>query len=149
MSTKEIESYVGRLNHAGFIIPVGRYFLSRLRHRLKTCKQFGKQKLQTWDKNDLKLWIKFHQQVFTFGINLNMVNFTKPTNITMPGTCEIGLGRYSDCGLAWRYKIPPDLQGIFTINLLEFISAIITICMVIQKNVQTGKLWPSQTAQVH
>ena len=100
VSTKQIESCIGRLNHAGFIIPVGRYFLSRLRHRLKMCKQFGKQKLQIWDKNDLKLWIKILQQVSTFGISLNMVNFTKPTDITMSDACEIGMGGYSDCGLA-------------------------------------------------
>ena len=42
--------------------------------------------------------------------------------------------------MAWRYKIPPDLQGIFTINLLEFISAIITIYMVIQKHGTNRKI---------
>ncbi|MCH2242754.1 MAG: hypothetical protein MK041_12705 [Aquabacterium sp.] len=140
VSTKELESCIGRLNHAGFIIPVGRYFLSRLRHRLKMCKQFGSQRLQTWDKEDLNLWIKILQQVSTFGISLNMVNFTKPTNITMSDACETGMGGYSDCGLAWRYKTPPELQGIFTINLLEFIAAIITIYMVIHKHGSNRKI---------
>ena len=138
--TKQIESCIGRLNHASFIIPVGRYFLSRLRHRLKMCKQYGKQNLHTREKSDLKLWIKILQQVSTLGISLNMVNFTKPTNITISDACETGMGGYSDCGLAWRFMIPLELQGIFTINLLEFISAIITIYTVIQKHGPNRKI---------
>ena len=140
VTTKELESCIGRLNHTGYIIPVGRYFLSRLRYRLKMCKKYGKQKLQSWDKEDLNLWILILQHVSTLGISMNMVNFTSPTNITRSDACETGLGGYSECGLAWRYKIPPDLQGIFTINLLEFISAIITIYMVIQKHGTNRKI---------
>ena len=140
VTTKNIESCIGRLNHAGFIIPVGRYFLSRLRFRLKMCKQFGKQKLQPWDKQDLKLWITLLQHVSTLGIDINMVNFTSPTDISKSDACEIGLGGYNDCGLAWRYKLPPDLIGVFTINLLEFIAAIITIYMIIEKHGTNRKI---------
>jgi len=39
------------------------------------------------------------------------------------------MGRYDSNGLAWRYELPLDLQGIFSINLLEFIAAAITIYM--------------------
>ena len=133
VTTKDIESCIGRLNHAGFIIPVGRYFLSRLRFRLKMCKQFGKQKLQPWDIQDLKLWITLLQHVSTLGIDINMVNFTSPTDISKSDACEFGLGGYSNCGLAWRYKLPSDLIGVFTINLLEFVAVIITIYMIIKK----------------
>jgi hypothetical protein len=31
--------------------------------------------------------------------------------------------------LAWRFELPLDLQGIFSINLLEFIASVITIYM--------------------
>ena len=140
VTTKDVESCIGRLNHAGFIIPAGRYFLTRLRFRLKQCKQFGKQKLQPWDRQDLRLWIIILQQVSTLGIDINMVNFTLPTDIAKSDACEIGMGGYNQCGLAWRYKLPSDLQGIFTINLLEFIAAIITIHMVIQQHGKSRKI---------
>ena len=47
VTTKELESCIGRLNHTGYITPVGRYFLSHLPYRLKMCKKYGKQKLQS------------------------------------------------------------------------------------------------------
>ena len=35
-------------------------------------------------------------------------------------------------GLAWRFKLPTDLIGYFTINLLEFIASAITIDMILR-----------------
>ena len=58
-TTKELESLIGKLNHAAHIIPLSRYFLSRLRFRLKKCKEWGRQRLAEWDKQDLSLWRKF------------------------------------------------------------------------------------------
>lgn len=55
---KEMEKLVGRLNHVGHILPVGRYFLNRLRHLMARCNKYGKQQMQKWERNDLDLWIK-------------------------------------------------------------------------------------------
>ena len=35
LSFKTLESIIGRLNHAGYVLPFGKYFLNRLRSRLK------------------------------------------------------------------------------------------------------------------
>ena len=37
------------------------------------------------------------------------------------------MGGFNWNGLAWRYKLPPHLWGLLSINLLEFIAAVITI----------------------
>ena len=56
VNKKELESMIGRLNHVGYILPTGRYFLNRLRHLLMRCERYGSQKLQNWEKDDLILW---------------------------------------------------------------------------------------------
>ena len=68
IKTKDLESTIGRLNHAGHILPLARYFLTRLRYRLKMCKEWGKQKLAPWDKSDLQLWIKILKQASQEGV---------------------------------------------------------------------------------
>jgi hypothetical protein len=39
VEAKEIEVLLGRLNHAGFIIPMARHFLGRLREALYATRQ--------------------------------------------------------------------------------------------------------------
>ena len=51
---KPIEKLVGKLNHVGFIIPIGRYFLNRLRYRQKQAERYGTSKLRKWDTEDLR-----------------------------------------------------------------------------------------------
>jgi len=43
-----------------------------------------------------------------------------------------GWGGFNSKGLAWRYDLPDELIGVFSINLLEFIAAAITIYLTIQ-----------------
>ena len=124
---KEMDSTVGRLNHVGYIIPQGRYFLNRLRYRLKMCKQFGPQKLKLWDIQDLELWKKLLTLTSQEGIDLNHINFIEPTAITVSDACETGIGGFEDNTYGWRYELPSDLQGVFTINLLEFLGSAITV----------------------
>jgi len=45
---------------------------------------------------------------------------------------ETGMGDYfiiGDYGFAWRFELPADLFGIFTINLLEFLACFWTLQM--------------------
>ena len=65
-------------------------------------------------------------------IDLNSINYTVPDRICISDACEFGMGGLDDLGNSWRYALPEDLQGIFSINLLEFIAAILTIKMVIR-----------------
>ena len=140
VSTKEIESTIGRLNHAGHILPLGRYFLTRLRYRLMMCKKWGRQKLAKWDCEDLELWIIFLENASQKGININNITYTRPTDIGTTDACETGMGGYLEDGRAWRWKIPTNLQGIFTINLLEFLAAVVNIWIVIRSPTKERKI---------
>ena len=53
--------------------------------------------------------------------------FRRPTIICWSDASELGIGGYTNTGIAWRYKLPPHLVGVFTLNLLEFIASEITI----------------------
>ena len=126
---KTYESIIGRLNHAGFVLPFGKYFLSRLRYRLK-CARNRKYKMVYLNKleiEDLTLWKKLLFHAATIGIDINHITFTKFTITIYSDACEYGIGGYIVNGPAWRYEIPPHLQGLFTINLLEFIASKLTI----------------------
>ena len=114
----------------GYIIPVGRYFLNCLCYGHTKCVQWGKQKLANWDRKDLELWLNLLQSVTQSGISLNHLNFMEPTDICITDACEHGLGGFHMGGLVWRWQIPPDLQGIFSINLLEFLASVINIWMI-------------------
>ena len=136
VETKELESTIGRLNHAGHILPLARYFLPRLRYRLKMCKEWGKQKLAKWDEEDLHLWLIFLRRAAQEGVSINNITFTTPTHVGTTDACETGMGGYLDDGTAWRYHLPLDLQGFFTINVLEFMAAIINIWLLL---IRSGK----------
>ena len=53
---------------------------------------------------------------------------------TVSDACEHGMGGYDESGNAWSFDLPPDLQGIFSINLLKFIAAVLTIRIVLRKH---------------
>ena len=111
--TKRLESTIGRLNHAGHIVPQGRYFLNRLRHLLAASKKFGAQALRESHRKDLEMWSTFLQKVSTSGIDINNITFTEPTHTAFSDACEHGLGGYCTNGLAWRYKLPDQNQVSF------------------------------------
>ena len=77
--------------------------------------------------DDLILWEKLLFRATTEGININHVTFTNPSVICFSDACEHGMGGYIKNGPAWRFKIPKHLVGVFSINLLEFIAAFLTI----------------------
>ena len=129
---KMLESSIGRLNHAGHILPQGRYFLNRLRHLLQQCKASGPQPLEKAQREDIKLWIKILHKVSSKGVDINNITFTYPTHTCYSDACEHGMGGYNCNGLAWRYKLPTALVGKFSINLLEFIASAITIHLTIR-----------------
>ena len=127
VSTKVLESTIGRLNHAGYIIPQGRYFLNRLRHLLAKCKKMGPQPIPQSAHDDLHLWLKIIHCVSRKGVNINNITFTEPTEICISDACEHGIGGYNMSGKAWRFQLPKEMIGTLSINLLEFIAAAITI----------------------
>ena len=56
IKTKEMESTIGRLDHVGYIIPHGRYFLNKLRKLLWRCQKYGPQSPSCPEKQDFLLW---------------------------------------------------------------------------------------------
>jgi hypothetical protein len=139
--TKEtLESLIGRFNHTGMIIHMGRYFLTRLRYRLQQYSTFRKNKrikLLQWDIKDLKLWLFFLHHLSHTGVSINNICLSAPSAITYSDACEWGIGGYTTHGNAWRYLLPTHLRGRASINMLEFIAAIVTIHLSITKDTHT------------
>ena len=138
---KQLETMIGRFNHTGFIVTIARYFLTRLRFRLKTHQK--KRTRQTriymapWDIKDLKLWKAMISSLSKIGISINNICTVLPSSIVCSDACEWGLGGYSRQGPAWRWLIPLALQGKASINFLEFLAAIITIMLSITNDTHT------------
>ena len=126
----KLETLIGRFNHTGVIIHLSRYFLTRLRYRLqihsKTNGSF-KIKLAPWDLLDLVLWRDILQHLTSTGVSINNICHVAPSSTTYSDSCEFGIGGYTMQGPAWRYLIPIQLRNRASINLLEFIGAIVTI----------------------
>ena len=81
---------------------------------------------------DLLLWIQILNHTSSKGIDINNITFTKETVVCISDACEHGIGGYNSDGLAWRWELPEHMKGKFTINLLEFLAAAITIEMTLQ-----------------
>jgi len=125
---KELERTVGRLNHTGYIIPMGRYFLNRLRHILERCERYGTQQLQQWESKDLELWLKILNHTSQNGVSFNNITHTEISSYLATDACEHGLGGFNVLtGKAWRYKLPKWMTSSCHINLLEFIASFIGI----------------------
>jgi hypothetical protein len=125
-----LESLIGRFNHTSMIVHIGRYFLTRLRHRLHKFSRHHKNAkitLLPWDIKDLQLWVFFINHLSQTGISINNICLTAPSATTYSDACEWGIGGYTTQGNAWRYLLPTHLHNRASINLLEFIAAIITI----------------------
>ena len=123
------ESIVGRLNHAGYVLPFGKYFLNRLRKRLSKVRRrnYRTTIFEQKEIDDIILWKKLLFYACINGIDLNHINFTEPSITCYSDACEYGMGGYIVGGPAWRFKIPDDLLGYFSINFLEFLAAVLTI----------------------
>jgi hypothetical protein len=130
----ELESTVGRLNHAGYVIPLARHFLNRL--RLRVLRHLPKTQQLTLSKDelaDLKLWLKF-LRLARSGISLNRMTIRRPTQLGLSDSCPFGLGGFTLKGRAWRLRLPPScaFYGDSTINnLLEFLAMMITTWLIL------------------
>ena len=128
-SEDSLESTIGRLNHTSILVSIGRYFLTRLRFRLKTAKKknYRTIKLAAWDRADLELWQFILNHLTNTGVSINNICLAKPSSTTYSDACTWGIGGLTMQGPAWQFIIPLKLRGRATINFLEFLAAIITI----------------------
>ena len=125
---KELYSLIGRLNHADFIIPLSRHFLSRIRGLKEKAKFHNMVSVSYVIRQDLKLWQFFLKQTKQ-GINMNLLTYRFPTHVAVTDACEAGLGILLSNGMAARWDIPKYLQQRAHINLLEFLGQLAAIWM--------------------
>ncbi len=122
-----IDRLVGRLNHCGFVIPMSRHFLGRIRrfkYVLEAKPRYAKLRLPRPVQADLKLWLQFLQKAKT-GINMNL---REATHHFKSDACTHGIGGVDwISGRAWRIELPTELRLRATLNCLEFLAAYITI----------------------
>jgi hypothetical protein len=128
-TVKELETLVGRLNHAAYILPTARHFLSRIRNGLSRRGGRRNRSLDPEALEDLLLWEGFLSQAHG-GISMNLLVTRAPNKVCWSDACPYGLGGYSISGRAWRLQIPKTSpifghKGIN--NLLEFLGMAINI----------------------
>jgi hypothetical protein len=125
-----LDSTVGRLNHAAYVIPLSRHFLNRVRERIKRRRP-KKQRidLHQSELDDLQLWLEFLDQA-KGGISLNRIAIRQPTRISWSDACPYGIGGYNLHGFAWRIRIPstsPLCGDKRFNNLFEFIGMAVNV----------------------
>ena len=125
----KLERLIGKLNNIAFLVPEGCSFLNRLRFRHRVSIRQGQTKVFDNMKGaDLLLWRKTSILIREGNVrrSFNSILKTVPNVICISNASEFALGGFfaiGDHGFAWRFKLPPDLQGILSLNLLEFIAA--------------------------
>ena len=87
----------------------------------------------------LILWKKLLFRTSVEGIDINHITFTIMTITCYSDSCEYGIGGYIVNGPAWRFELPSELIGVFSINLLEFIAASLTIQLAVEYRKNTKK----------
>jgi hypothetical protein len=126
----ELDTTVGRFNHAAHIIPLARHFLNRLRLRIQVrIHAKRKIKFSLEETEDLKLWLTFLASAHQ-GISLNKITTRQPSRISWSDACPHGIGGYLLSGRAWRIRIPSSspLRGLSIFNnLFEFLGMVINI----------------------
>ena len=122
---KDLETLMGRLNHASYVIPYARHFTGRLYKACERARRNGSARLTRMQLEDLELWRKFLRKAAN-GISINKLVCRWPTRIVRVDACPQGMGGYClESGIAWRYLLPESLLGRATLNLLEFLAAFV------------------------
>jgi hypothetical protein len=141
----ELESTIGRLNHASFVIPLCRHFLNEVRRR--TISRVRKEqvlRLNTEELEDLKLWSEFLENARD-GIHMDLLTVRTPTHLGWSDSCPFGLGGYLTDGRAWRLRVPPGaiFHGDDTVNnVLEFLGMAVNVLLMIEAAREKGERYP-------
>ena len=85
-TTKDIETMIGRLNHAAYVVPNSRPFLGRLYRACERSKAVGSVKLSDSQVVDLKLWALFLDDAAR-GISINRLVFRWPSRVIRVDAC--------------------------------------------------------------
>ena len=145
-SQQELESIVGRLNHASHVIPMSRHFLNELRAKCLSVPRKKAQgvRLAKEEFKDLKLWLDFLEAARS-GISINLLVERTPTRIAWSDSCPFGLGGYTLRGRAWRIRVPPGCHGRgddSVNNVLEFLGMAISVMTLLVEASEEGEEFP-------
>jgi hypothetical protein len=133
----DIEHLIGRLNHAGFIIPMSRHFLGHLQRALYAAVH-RPVTLKPDQRANLLLWKGFLLKAHS-GISLILLTYRLLTHIGRSDACEHSIGGFSvTTGVAWQWEIPLHLRWQATLSSLEFLVAYVQLCM----DIEVGKAPP-------
>ena len=94
-----------------------------MRRLSERCEKYGRQQWDRRTRSDLVWWLSVLDNASTRGVSINNITCIKPHFTIWTDASEWGIGGYDSLGTYWRYELPHDLRGIFSINLLEFIAA--------------------------
>ena len=127
---KTLSSIVGRLENVAVIIKMMGHFLNNLHYLLTQLEKqkysYHRTKLNNRSRHDLELSLLFLDRAHA-GINMNLITFRSPDIIHIGDASEHGMGAFASHGRAWRYLIPENLRGRAHINLLEFLTQVVSI----------------------
>ena len=127
VSEKLLASVLGRLENIATIMPMMGHFFNNIRF-LQTKADQGKHNvsLTRRAKEDLKLCLKFIHRAQQ-GVSMNLLTFRSPNIVHIGDASEHGLGSFASHGRAWRFIIPEKLRGRAHINLLEFLTQVVSV----------------------
>ena len=126
-SEKTLASVLGRLENVATMIAMMGHFLSNIRHlQIQALKKNHNVLLSNQVKKDLQLSKEFIKKANN-GISMNLLTFRAPTTVHIGDASEHGMGSFASHGRAWSYSIPPHLRGRAHINLLEFLTQVISV----------------------
>ncbi len=130
ISFQNLESLLGRLNHAALVIPLSGHFLNRIRQRISSRSFIHQQlSLRRDEIDDLRLWQMFLHHAHQ-GLSMNLLVHRRPTVIGCSDSCPMGIGGFLLDGFAWRLRIPTCsliYQRKQSNNVLEFLGMAINI----------------------
>lgn len=130
---------LGRLeNIATVMTPLG-HFLNNIGHlQIKASRSKHNVRINSRVRKDLRLAIKFTQEA-ALGVDMNLVSFRKPDIVHIGDASEYGMGSFANHGRAWRYLIPDEFQGRAHINVLEFLTQVVSLWIdIIERKVKPG-----------
>ena len=127
ITTKTLESTIGRLTHLSLVIPHVHHFLSCIRELHTHARRDNRRSLTITQPciDDMILMQSFLDRAHR-GIDMNLITYRKPTHVYRSDSCPAGIGGYSHQGFAWCYYLPNLLLFRASNNLLEHMAAVIT-----------------------
>jgi hypothetical protein len=142
----DLESLVGKLNHATSIIPLSRHFLNEIRTKSVSVPRNRRQRLRLTEeeKSDLELWESFLTTANN-GISINLLVIRNPTRMAWSDSCPFGIGGYTLSGTAWRIRVPreaPYYGDDSVNNVLEFLGMAISVLLLLKEAKKSGEAFP-------